>query len=130
MLTEGREIAGSPLSGMPYVDQVLPDGRTERRYLALIPTPANHRMMAAAPGFEQATGIKPIPRSGWPDLVFERRHTDVPILDQDGKGACVPHGGTSAVLLARARSGAPYVALNPWFLYTLINHGVDAGAMA
>ena len=125
----GHELAGHPLAGLPYVDQIGPGGRTERRYLALLHAPQETAAMRAAPTWA-STGLKPVPRDGWPRLAFERVYTQIPILNQMQNGACVAFTGTTAALLAYARSGAPYHALSPWFLYTLINDGVDHGSYA
>lgn len=109
---------------LPYV--ITPDG--EKRFLAALPTPSDH-IMRALPTYEGA-GFDMIPRSAWPTHQFSRRWTVVPILDQNGRGACLPHSWARRCMLARVRSGAPFVKFSPWFLYTLINGGVDAGSNA
>jgi len=43
---------------------------------------------------------------------------------------CLPHAWTTAMMLARAVSGAGFTKLSPWFLYSLINGGRDAGSNA
>lgn len=113
-------------NGLPYVDQLV-NGVAHRRYLTALPTPASHKVMALAP-WSQATGIAPIPRADWPKRAFQRIHTEVPILDQDGQGACVAYAATAAAMLLRVRGGETYTPLSPNFLYTLINGGRDAGA--
>ena len=95
---------------LPYVDQKMPDGTIERRYLASLRTPDDHKMMAL-PGLEAATGIVPLTRDQITAHLFERRSTEVPILDQNGQGACVAYAHAAAVMLLRASSGAPYVPL-------------------
>jgi len=114
---------------LPFVDQKMPDGTIERRFLARLPTPRDHPMMAL-PGIEADPALVPLPKSQWPSLAFNRVHEEVPILDQDGKGACEAFDWTSSFMLLRARAGAPYVALSPWFLYSLINGGFDGGSNA
>ncbi len=96
------------------------------RILNWRPTPKGHPMMAL-PGWE-STGLPSLKLSDIPE--FDRRRMTVPILDQDGKGACLPHAFASAMMIARETSGAPYVPLSPWFLYTLIDNGVDKGSNA
>ena len=113
---------------LPYVDQKMPDGTIERRYLASLRTPDNHKMMAL-PSLE-ATGITPFTRDQIKGLLFEQRRPDVPILDQNGQGACVAYAHTTAAMLLRASTNAPYVALSPNWLYTEINGGFDGGANA
>jgi hypothetical protein len=115
-----------PNNGLPYVDHDTGSG-VERRFLTAFPTPEGHAMMAM-PGWEEATGIAPIPRSEWPNLVFKHLHSEIPILDQDGEGKCVAASGTSAFMIIRARAGFPFVLLSDDFLYTNINGGRDAGA--
>ncbi len=107
---------------LPYVDT--PDGH--RRWLAALPTPDGH-LMKALPTWAGA-GFPTIPRSDW--RLFSRPWASVPMLDQDGRGACLPHAWAEAVMIARAISGAPHVDLSPWFLYSLINGGSDDGSNA
>lgn len=111
---------------LPFVDQLV-NGKVERRYLTALPTPAGHKMMLA-PGWEGATGLNVIPRAKWAALQFERVHKEIPILDQNGHGACVGYAATGIAELLRARAGMTYVPLSADFLYTLINGGRDMGA--
>ncbi len=96
------------------------------RILNWRPTPKGHPMLAL-PGWTS---------TGFPTLKladvepFDRRRFTIPILDQDGKGACLPHAFASAMMIARDVSGAPFIKLSPWFLYTLIDNGVDEGSNA
>lgn len=121
------DAGNDPRTGFDYVDQRLPDGSVERRWLTALPTPADHAMMAL-PTWQEATGIEPIARAEWPSLVFERRHTEVPILDQNGHGACVGYASTGIAMLLRAAAKMTFVLLSADSLYTLINHGRDMGA--
>lgn len=115
---------------LPYVDQRMPDGTIERRYLASLRTPDDHPMMSAPYWLDANPDITPIPKARWRDYAFERYHGEVPILDQDGKGACEAFSWATQMMLAIVRAGEPYVALSPWHLYSLINGGRDAGSNA
>lgn len=115
-----------PVTGFDYVDQWV-NGVVERRLLTALPTPRDHAMMAL-PGWEAATGIEPIPRSEWPKHLFNNKRISVPILDQNGHGACVGYASTSIAMVLCDRMGFTYEPLSADFLYTLINGGVDAGA--
>lgn len=112
---------------LPFVDQKMPDGTVERRYLTALPTPSGHPMMMA-PGWGEATGIPVIPRAEWSKHVFNTPHQDVPMLDQDGEGACVGYAATGAAMVLRSRARMGYELLSAQFLYSLINGGRDAGA--
>lgn len=68
-----------------------------------------------------------IPRSNWKSFP-PRMRPNVPILDQDGRGACVGHGSCSALMLARDVAGWTHQLLSPCFIYALINGGIDQGA--
>lgn len=83
--------------------------------------------MMQLPGWS-STGLPTLKLSEIPE--FDRTQSSVPILDQNGKGACLPHAYSEAVMIARAISGAPFIKLSPWFLYSLINRGMDQGANA
>jgi hypothetical protein len=114
------------LEGAPEPIPYFVDPQGETRLLAAFPTPRDH-MMFSLPTWEQA-GFPTIPRSDW--RAFDERQKSIPILDQDGKGACLPHGFATACMSAVLKSGAKFVELCPWFLYTLINRGMDAGSNA
>ena len=118
----------SPENGLPYVDQWTPEG-IQRRYLGRLPTPEGHSMMAL-PGLEAVTGISPIPRDKIVNMAFESRWTEVPILDQDGQGACTAYAHATAAMLVRSRAGSTFQMLSANFLYTLINGGFDGGSNA
>jgi hypothetical protein len=110
---------------LPYVEQ---DG--EKRILARLPTPKGHAVFSV-PTWDEGVASGELPDIPFKDVKpFSRVRTDVPILDQDGRGACLPHAWSEAVMISRAVSGAPFVKLSPWFLYTLINGGRDAGSNA
>jgi hypothetical protein len=73
---------------LPYVDT--PDG--QRRWLAVLPTPKDHLSKKSAT-WTQFAGQVGIPTIPLKDVEpFDRVHTSVPILDQNGKGACVLAG--------------------------------------
>ena len=110
-------------STLPYF--VDPQGET--RILAALPTPTNHMMMSAVPTWLEA-GYQTIDRKDW--RTFSRVQSSVPILDQNGKGACLPHAFARWMMLLRIKMGLPFVKLSPWFLYSLINRGMDAGSNA
>ena len=100
----------------------------DTRVLSWLPTPTDHPFHVSALPTWESTGL---PTLALKDIPPFKRHWDsVPILDQNGKGACLPHAWTAATMIARAISGAPYVPLSPWFLYSLINHGQDSGSNA
>jgi hypothetical protein len=92
------------------------------RLLGSIPTPKSIRSLFTP--FAAANPV--IPRSQW--KVVSRPRTEVPILDQNGRGACVGHGATSALMLARSISGQQFQLLSAPFTYALINGGSDNGA--
>lgn len=68
-----------------------------------------------------------IPRSQWGSFPARVR-PNVPILDQDGRGACVGHGSCTALMLARDIAGWTFQLLSPCFIYAQINGGRDQGA--
>lgn len=92
------------------------------RLLGSIPTPTPIRSLFTP--FAAANPI--IPRNQW--KATARPRTDVPILDQNGRGACVGHGATSALMLARSIAGQQFQLLSAPFTYALINGGSDNGA--
>lgn len=61
---------------------------------------------------------------------IDRVLSEVPIIDQSQEGACLPHAFASAMMLAKAEAGDAFLDLDPWFLYSLINGGVDQGSAA
>jgi hypothetical protein len=116
-------------NGLPYVEQILPDGTIVRRLLATLPTPRDHPMRASR-GWEAITGIPIIQRQDFDKYLFEERHTELPIINQGNRGKCTCSATKCAVQLVRRRSGAPHHELSDDFLYSLVNHGVDAGSIA
>lgn len=51
----------------------------------------------------------------------------IPSTDQDGRGYCWCHSGTSACLIVRAINGQPYVELSAYFVGCLIKNYRDEG---
>ena len=103
---------------MPYFT----DPRTgEQRILNFFPTPHNHPMMLASP----ARKVANIPESMFRDFTAE---TIIPIADQNGRGACVCFATVCAMLKLMAMMGLPVPPLSQWFLYSMVNGGVDAGS--
>lgn len=101
----------------------------EKRLLTWLPTPKTHGLFAALPTWEQHAADEGLPDISFGKLPFwNTPRTDVPIIDQNGRGACVAHAAVSAVMLARAAAGYSFVDLCPWWLYCRVNRGVDAGA--
>lgn len=98
------------------------DGIEERK-LSLVSPP---------PGFtlKRATGSLPdLPEEQLqPFDIRENTGYPVKVKDQNGKGACVGHGSTSALEDARYIAGLPYVELSPWFVYSILCNGIDRGA--
>jgi len=110
----------------PYLD-----AGGEKRLLARLPTPQDHKIRTLIPTWDQGVSAGTLPPVQFKDIKpFKHIRDDVPILDQDGKGACLPHAWTSATMISRAISGAAFTKLSPWFLYSLINGGWDAGSNA
>lgn len=91
-------------------------------YLAAIPS--SPRLMARMPAWSSAQPT--IPRSEWKER--SGRGLGVPILDQNGFGSCVGHGGGGAMMSLWRRQGGPPVMLSSCFLYGNINGGRDQGA--
>lgn len=98
------------------------DDGIERRFLASIPSP----MLARAdfPGYASSNPV--IPRSEWRPI--KRPRPRVPILDQDGRGACVGHGAATALMMARDVAGLDFELVSAPFVYALINGGWDRGS--
>lgn len=68
-----------------------------------------------------------MPRSKWYEVDYTDLVTD--IFDQNGRSSCVGESGVAALMLARAISGMERHILSPWFSYSQINGGRDAGAI-
>lgn len=101
---------------MPY----FVDKTGERRILNFFPTPKNHPMLA----FHQILA-NAIPEAEF--VPFEPT-TIVPIMNQNGRGACVAFATTCALMKLFAMKGIGVPLLSAWFFYSLVNGGVDAGA--
>lgn len=54
---------------------------------------------------------------------------NLPIWNQLQTGSCVAQSCGMGVQFCRAQEGKPFIDLSPWYLYGLINNGVDKGAM-
>lgn len=67
-----------------------------------------------------------IPRNQWQEISVA---FDAPILDQKQTNACVGFSSTAAVLKGIRLANSPLVNLAPLFLYSLINGGIDGGAV-
>lgn len=90
----------------------------------------------------RAVDMPLIPRSEWSDRIkfkvdSKSQLSDVrltgnngqmiPSLDQDGKGFCWAHSGTSAVMMLRAMMGLPYVPLSAYAVACVIKNYQDEG---
>lgn len=96
-----------------------------KRCLGKTATPKNHLLSAALPTFADR-GFPLIKLADLP--LFDRVYKEIPILDQGHLGSCLPNAWSTACMLSRATSGAPFVPLSPNFLYSLINRGIDQGS--
>ena len=98
-------------------DSALPiiDAGGEYRVLGHIPPPPGRNVSA------RPFGAAPlVPESEW--VEFDLRKTPgfadaVPVLDQNGKGACNGHAAASSLMAARFLSGQTPVKLSPWYVY-------------
>lgn len=90
---------------------------------ALPPRVENGRVLYNAPNVGSAVEL--IPRSEWRPT--KRRLKSIPILDQNGHGACVSYATVIAVMKARAKAGMSFVQLAPTWVYAWGNGGRDAG---
>jgi hypothetical protein len=94
------------------------------RILGSRPTPEGTR--ATFPTYR--AGKNPvIPRDQW--VAVNRPRTEVPILDQDGRGSCVGQGAATAMMLARSIADLAHQPLSAPYIYALINGGQDNGAI-
>lgn len=59
---------------------------------------------------------------------YDRYQTNVPILDQDGLGACCGHSWTTTLMKSRDLAGYTFEALSADSLYAQINGGHDRGS--
>jgi hypothetical protein len=113
-------------TGLEYVDQQMPDGTVQRRYLTAMPTPADHPLKQSR-GWEAITGIPVIPKQEFKNFLFETLHTEVPIVDQNGRGKCVLSALKGLIEVLRSRSGAPFFEFSDDALYAACVEGFDVG---
>lgn len=59
---------------------------------------------------------------------YDRYQVNVPILDQDGLGACCGHSHTTGIMKARDSAGYTFQALSADSLYAQVNGGHDGGS--
>lgn len=100
---------------LPYIEF---DG--ERRVLGCLES----ELVCGLPIFGDVHGI--LPRSQWLEIDFE--HYGVPTLNQANTSSCSGHATCNAAEYTWVQSGRELVRFNPFFIYALINHGVDRGA--
>jgi len=118
----------APLELRDDEDSALPiiDAGGEYRVLGHIPPPPGRNVSA------RPFGAAPlVPESEW--VEFDLRKTPgfadaVPVLDQNGKGACNGHAAASSLMAARFLSGQTPVKLSPWYVYAKLCNGIDAGS--
>lgn len=82
-----------------------------------------------------AEHIDLIPSGEWAGLIAQRQSAAVnmrdfirDINDQDGVGSCATESTAKGIETQRLLHGLPYVALNPWFIYSHTSGGVDRGS--
>jgi hypothetical protein len=90
------------------------------RVLGLLPSDPN----CGLPAFYQAHPV--LPESEWREIDMESFTAEV--KNQGMSSACVGHGCSSGLEMAILQAGRPKQALSAFFLYSLINHGRDAGS--
>ena len=95
-----------------------------KRYLAS--KPSNGKMKALLPNYS-AAGNPVFPRSEWKPV--NRRGLFDFIFDQDNHGSCTGNGWARALSVARAIAGMKLQILSPAWVYSLINGGMDQGAV-
>ena len=117
----------APLELRDDEDSALPviDAGGEYRVLGHIPPP--FRNVSARP----FGAVPKIPEDEW--VEFDLRKTPgftatIPVLDQNGKGACNGHAAASSLMIARFLSGQTFVKLSPWYVYAKLCNGIDAGS--
>lgn len=109
----------APDPDLPYVR----DEQGNKRFLGALDSAPDHG------GFMMFGTTFPVLRKN--EIVPFREEPDetyVPILDQNGRGACVAFATTGAVLLDRWKQGMAFIALDPWSLYAQACRGVDRGS--
>lgn len=67
-----------------------------------------------------------LPSSQWQEI--DLQFYNIPVLDQNASSSCVGHAGAVITEYVRAQAGLPFTQLSPWFLYSQIDGGRDAGA--
>lgn len=99
---------------------------TEHRILGRINT---DRPKMTVPPFSQylaSIGAPVLDISKIPD--YDRYQKNVPILDQDGLGACCGHSHATMMMKARDNAGMTFVGLSADSLYAQVNGGHDGGS--
>lgn len=108
----------------------------EVKYCGTIPQPDGWR--GAFQRDMRAVPLDLIPESEWAERIREKveaksqlsdiwRRKNVPILDQNGKGYCWAHSGTSAVQAIRAAMNLPTVGLSAYAVACIIKGYRDQG---
>lgn len=123
-----------------HVGDAIVDGKVMRR--GLIPRNYHSHPVGFYGAKEQALDIPLIPRSEWSERIRDMEATKsrlsdirdrgmfgqpMPSTDQNGRGYCWFHSGTSAVLLIRARDNQPYVDLSAYAGACIIKNYRDEG---
>lgn len=127
MFTVGNSLIISSANEALWKDPTV-DGSTTRR--GLIPRDyATHPVGCYRTGGMRAVDLVAIPQSEWADRLKMLREGGaqlsdirkrgkagklIPSTDQNGRGYCWFHSGTSACLLVRARDGQPFVDLSAY----------------
>lgn len=111
----------------------------------LVPRNYGEMPVGSIPGsitFEAVNDMALIPMEEWPERIADKvanksQLSDIrnvanngspfPSLDQNGKGYCWAHSGTSAVMLLRARDNQPYVRLSAYAIACIIKNYRDQG---
>lgn len=112
----GVRVDVHPENGLPMVEQA-----GEFRVLAALPPPA--RRTFAAYGDVLPT----LPRSEWKPVQY-RDFADWPRRNQRQSSCCTGYSSTTALRYQRKVNGMAPELLSPFFVYGLINNGVDNGA--
>lgn len=82
-------------------------------------------LIAGMPSFSEVNDI--IPASQWQPM--DGRHYNVSTFDQKDSNSCVGQCIAQAVRYTLKKTRGKDVLLNPYFVYALINNGVDRGAL-
>lgn len=108
----------------------------ERKVCGTVPRPPEFRSAFISP--PAAVTMPLIPESEWADRIREKvaaksqisdvwKRQGVPILDQNGKGFCWAHSGTSATQALRALANLPTVPLSAYAVACVIKNYRDEG---